>query len=52
MNKTTEIIPDDLPDWAQRAIDEGQFFRIAIEKVAELEKLLEEVTKPTNDQED
>ena len=37
MNKTTEIIPDDLPKWAQDAINEGQFFREAIERVAELE---------------
>ena len=43
MNKVTEIIPEDIPSWAQEAIDEGQFFRIAMEKVKELEKELREI---------
>ena len=41
--KVTEIIPDDIPQWASDAIADGQFFRIAIERVefasAEAERL-------------
>ena len=33
MNKITETIPDDLPEWAEKAIDEGNFFRIAIDMI-------------------
>ncbi len=32
MNKITEIIPDDIPPWAQEAIVSGQFFRIAVDR--------------------
>ena len=37
MNHITEIIPDDIPQWMQDAIDDGQFFRICRERVEELE---------------
>ena len=30
MGKITEIIPDDLPEWAIEAIAEGNFFREAV----------------------
>ena len=33
MNKVTEIIPDDIPEWAKKAIENGNFFTTAIEKV-------------------
>ena len=32
MNKITEIIPDDVPEWVSEAIQDGQFFRVAIER--------------------
>ena len=42
MDKITEIIPDDMlekaPEWAKKAFDEGQFFRAALEKIAESNK--------------
>jgi len=41
INKITEIIPDDIPEWAQKSFDEGNFFRTAIEKVSELQEALE-----------
>ena len=37
MSRIIEIIPADFPEWAQNAFDEGQFFRIAVEKVSLLE---------------
>jgi hypothetical protein len=49
MNKITEIIPDTIPKWAQRAIDDGQFFRVAIERVAELELALTETFEQVYD---
>ena len=39
MNKITEIIPDDIPEWARLAIDEGRFFKAACERVAKTQKL-------------
>lgn len=36
MTKITEIIPDDLPEWAKKAMDEGQFSRVAISRYEEL----------------
>jgi len=38
VNKITEIIRDDMPEWAQDAIDNGNFFSVAIAKVESLEK--------------
>jgi len=32
MNTITEIIPDDLPDWAIEAMAEGRLFRACMEK--------------------
>lgn len=32
MKHITEIIPDDIPEWMQDAIDAGQFFRLCKEK--------------------
>jgi hypothetical protein len=31
--KITEVIPDDIPAWAQDAMDAGEFFRVAISRV-------------------
>jgi len=36
----TEIIPKDMPEWAEDCFLGGTFFRCAIEKVEELEKQL------------
>jgi len=41
MNKITEIVPDDLPEWAQTSFDNGRFFKVAVEKVSFLEKELQ-----------
>jgi len=38
MSKITEIIPDNIPEWAQEAMDNGNFFSVAIAKVESLEK--------------
>lgn len=43
MLKVTEIIPDNLPEWAQEAMDAGQFFKAALEKVDTLEKALNDL---------
>ena len=37
MKQITEIIPDDIPEWFEEAMEEGQLFRTAIEKVKNLE---------------
>ena len=39
----TEIVPDldTMPDWAQAAFLEGQFFRVALARVLELESALQ-----------
>ena len=31
MRSITEIIPDDLPDWAEDGLANGQFFRVCLE---------------------
>ncbi len=36
--KITEIIPDDMPEWANDGIDSGQFFRVCLAKVKKLEQ--------------
>jgi len=38
LNKVTEIIPDDIPRWASDAINNGDFFKVCIEKVTFLER--------------
>ena len=38
--KITEMIPHDMPDWANEGIDSGQFFRVCLAKVEELENSL------------
>ncbi len=35
MNKVTEIIPDNLPEWAKNSIDNGTFFKTAVEKATD-----------------
>jgi hypothetical protein len=37
MNKIVEIIPDNLPDWAITAMEDGQLFSVALERIAMLE---------------
>lgn len=44
MNKITEIIPDDLPDWAKQAMDNGQFFKTACDRIKQLEQPTKEMT--------
>ena len=36
MTKITEIIPDDMPDWAKTAMEKGQFFNVAIMRAEEI----------------
>lgn len=38
MDKITEIIPDDIPQWAAEAIERGDFFRVAIAKAEAADK--------------
>ena len=49
MDKITEIIPDDMlekaPEWAKKAFDEGQFFRIALSRINDFESALKEIHK-------
>ena len=44
-NHISEIIPDmkDLPDWARDAFEDGQFFNVTFEKIAENESLRAEL---------
>lgn len=37
MATITEIIPEDMPDWAKKAMDEGQFFNVCCEKFKQLD---------------
>lgn len=51
MNKITEIIPDDLPKWAENATTNGEFFKVVVELVSErdeniaLRQALEEIVE-------
>jgi len=36
MTDLTEMIPDDLPEWAIKAMDEGQFFNVAVDTIESL----------------
>ncbi|MEE9532703.1 MAG: hypothetical protein V3W52_17125 [Syntrophobacteria bacterium] len=45
MEKITEMIPSDMPNWAKKAMREGQFFRVAIEKVETLTDQVEALCK-------
>lgn len=35
----TEIIPDDLPDWAIKAMAEGQLFTVTFDRIRKLESM-------------
>ncbi|PUB87054.1 MAG: hypothetical protein DBP02_02075 [gamma proteobacterium symbiont of Ctena orbiculata] len=41
MPKVTEIVPDDMPDWAKKAFDDGQFFNKACKAMNSLEEIRE-----------
>ena len=41
--KITEIIPDDMPEWALEAFWTGQFFRVCVEKVETLQARVKEL---------
>jgi len=45
--KITEMILDDIPEWAAEAMAGGQFFRMALERIAELEAVLQTVVDNT-----
>lgn len=36
--KITEIIPDDLPEWAIKAMAEGQLFKVTFDRIRKLEE--------------
>lgn len=36
MTKIVEIIPKDLPDWAVKAMEEGQLFNVMLKKINKL----------------
>ena len=54
MSEITEIIPDDLPDWAIKAMAEGQLFNVTFARIRALEaeeiSLLTEISKLTTRQ--
>jgi len=37
MEKIIEIIPDNLPEWAVEAMENGQLFKTMLERIRELE---------------
>ena len=39
-----EIIPDDYPDWAKAAFNQGQFFNVVMERIKEQEAKIKELT--------
>ena len=43
--KITEIIPDDIPDWAKVAMHDGQFFCVALDKIEKLTELNRELCR-------
>lgn len=43
MKTITEIIPDDLPSWAKKAMDEGQFFNVVSERIRDFTAILTEL---------
>lgn len=48
MDKITEIIPDDIPQWAAEAIDRGDFFKVAIAKAEAADKHQTEQAEASN----
>jgi len=48
MTDIIEIIPDDLPDWIIDAMAQGQFARVAAEKVESLEAQVTELQEELN----
>jgi len=44
--KIVEMIPDDMPKWAKDAMDEGQFFRVAVDRVKVLEDKIKKLGSP------
>jgi len=38
MDKITEIIPDDMPEWAWEAMDRGQLFNVMLDKIKNYEE--------------
>lgn len=42
MDKITEIIPDDIPQWAQDAMDKGQLWTTVFDRIEELEAEIKE----------
>lgn len=50
MHQIIEIVPDDMPQWAWDAFDSGQFFRICVQKVEDLETLVNKLKQePSTD---
>ncbi len=42
MNHITEIIPDDIPEWANEAMAAGQLFRVCIDRATSKDDFLED----------
>lgn len=49
MTHITEIIPDDYPEWAKKAMDEGQFFNVVCERFKKHEEILKVVNEQAED---
>ena len=48
MDKITEIIPDDIPQWAQDAIDKGLLWKTVFARIKELEGIDRQKTEEHN----
>ncbi len=42
VDKIKEIIPDDIPAWAQDAIDEGQLWKTVFDRITKLQAVVDE----------
>jgi hypothetical protein len=47
MQKITEMVPENMPNWAKDAFDKGQFFYIACDRVEKYEKVLKSIAMNT-----
>jgi hypothetical protein len=49
MTEITEIIPDDLPDWAVKAMAEGQLFNVVFDRIRKLESMCKAAASEIDD---
>jgi hypothetical protein len=49
MMAITEMIPDDLPEWAIKAMAEGQLFTVTFDRIRKLESMCKAAASEIND---